>query len=360
LKRAAASLAAHLQTPFARPYHLFMPREARRSAGFFLLAALALAPVAAPQNRPPASSPAPVLLQPRFTPGLVMRYRVSLESTSAVRQTGLVQDPGGPAELTVQWDSTVRLEALPAAGPPADGALRMRITYEQSAATARSDLPEPRSDEIIRQYARLAGRSFEFTFTPQGRVSDIRGLEDLGADQNARGAVQQWMAQLSSAAAAPPQGVAPGQKWSASQRAALPLDGLSWRTDSTYLRNEPCRPGGSPGAPPDSARPDCAVILARLALVTTRDVRDPTPEDYRRNGLRTSGRWAGTGESLMYVSLETGWVVSSTQESTQEMDVTISGNAPGQAGAMRQFGTLTTRSQMFLLGDVPAPAPLTR
>jgi hypothetical protein len=288
-------------------------------------------------------------------PGLMMRYRVSLESSSAISQTGLVQDAGGPAQLAVKWDSTVRLEVLPAAeGAPA-GALRMRITYEQSAATVRSDVPEPRSDEIIQQYARLAGRSVEFTFTPQGRVSDIRGLEDLVTDQNARGAVEQWMAQLSSAAAAPPEAV-PGQKWSTTQPAALPLDGLSWRTDSTYLRNEPCRVAGSSTASPESAPRDCAVILARLSLVTTRNVRDPTPEDYRRGGLRTSGRWSGSGESLMYVSLDTGWVVSSTQESTQEMDVTISGNAPGQAGAMRQAGTLTTRSQMFLLGDAPAAA----
>ena len=65
------------------------------------------------------------------------------------------------------------------------------------------------------------------------------------------------------------------------------------------------------------------MILSRLALITTSPVRDSTPDEYRRNNLRTGGRWSGTGQNLAYVSLDTGWIVSSTQESTQEMDITI-------------------------------------
>ena len=59
----------------------------------------------------------------------------------------------------------------------------------------------------------------------------------------------------------------------------------------------------------------------------------------------------------MYVSLDTGWVVSSTQESTQEMDITITDAGPNPANAVRHSGSVTTRSQVSLLnGDAPAPA----
>ncbi|HEY4580920.1 MAG TPA: hypothetical protein VIG89_07770 [Candidatus Acidoferrales bacterium] len=363
-----------IATPCAWPYHLPMLLGARRI--IFFLVALALAPDtrpyswrAAPQNRPAAQAPALVSLQARFTPGQVMRYRIALESTSATRQSGLVQDPQGPAQLTVTWDATVRLEVFAAesgagrplspAGSRAAGAgpIRLHITYEQSAATVRSDTPEPRSEEIKQQYAQLAGRSVEFTIAADGRVSGVHGLDGLLSDENARAAVQQWIVQLSAGAATPPGGVIPGQKWSSTQPADLPLAGLSWRTDASYLRNEPCRTANPQNATAISDRQDCAVILARLALLTTRSLRDPTPDEYRRNGLRTSGRWTGSGESLMYVSLDTGWVVSSTQESTQQMDVTISGSPAGRGSTVRQSGAVTTRSQVFLLNDVPAPAP---
>src|SRR3990170_8311784 len=180
-----------IATPCAWPYHLLMLLGARRI--IFFLVALALAPdaLAAPQNRPAAQAPAPVSLQARFTPGQVMRYRVAFETTSATRQSGLVQDPQGPAQLTVIWNATVRLEVFAAeanAGPPPSSTgsgtagaspIRLRSTYEQSVATVRSDTPEPRAEEIEQQYAQLAGRSLEFTLTPDGRVSDVRGLESL-------------------------------------------------------------------------------------------------------------------------------------------------------------------------------------
>jgi hypothetical protein len=298
-----------------------------------------------------------------------MRYRVTFETSSATRQSGLVQDPQGPAQLTVSWNATVRLEVFEAdasAGPPAPSTgsrlgttpVRLRTTYEQSAATVRSDTPDPRAEEIEQQYAQLAGHSVEFTVASDGRVADIRGLEGVLSDERARSAVQQWIAQLSSGAAMPPRGVVPEQKWSSTQPADLPLAGLSWRTDASYLRNEPCRltnPSGAlSDATPPSAPQDCAVILARLALVTSRSLRDPTPQEYSRNGLRTSGRWSGSGESLMYVSLRTGWVVSSTQESTEQMDVTITGS-PGSS--VRYTGTVRTRSQIFLLHEESASTP---
>lgn len=347
-----------------------------------LLLALALAPAlhAAPQNRPAnsAAAPARVTFQPRFTPGQVMRYHLSLESNSTTRQSGMVHDEQGPSQLDVTWDATVRLEvsaasntgALPASRAAGSvSPVRLRITYESSEAGVRSDTPEPRSDEIQQQYSQLAGRSLEFTMAADGRVSEIHGLEGLVDDAKTRDALQQWIVQLSAASGTPAGGVIPGQKWSATRAADLPLAGLSWRTDGAYLRNAPCRLAGASDASSVAASPserkDCAVIQSRLTLVTTRALRDPTPDDYRRNGMRTSGHWVGVGEGLMYVSLDTGWVISSTQESTQNMDVTIAAALADKAGFVRQAGAVTTRLQVLLLKQddaVPAaptapPAP---
>jgi hypothetical protein len=193
-----------------------------------------------------------------------------------------------------------------------------------------------------------------------GHVSDITGLEGLVDDAQARDALEQWIVQLSAAAGTPLGGVIPGQKWSSTRPATLPLAGLSWRTDGTYLRNAPCSLAGStdtnPVAAAPSERQDCAVIQSRLTLLT-RVLRDPTPDDYRRNGMRTNGRWVGTGDGLMYVSLDTGWVVSSTQESTENMDVTIAAALADKAGFVRQAGAVTTRLQILLLPDAAPAAP---
>jgi len=98
----------------------------------------------------------------------------------------------------------------------------------------------------------------------------------------------------------------------------------------------------------------CAVILARLDLVTPHAAKDPTPGAYRRNGLRSAGRWTGTEQSLTYVSLESGWVVSVTQTGSQQMDVTIA-HAPNEA--VHYSGTVTTRSQLQLLSSGDSGRP---
>jgi hypothetical protein len=133
----------------------------------------------------------------------------------------------------------------------------------------------------------------------------------------------------------------------------LPLAGLVWRTGSTYLRNEPCRlpdpngaaPSGGAGAPAQAAEM-CAVILARLDLAAPHALKDQTPEEYRRGDLHSAGKWTGDGDSLTYVSLQTGWVVSVTQNASEQMDVTIEHKT---GGALRYAGSVTTRSQLALL-----------
>jgi hypothetical protein len=343
-------------------------------------------PQSAPRSRNRAGTAESVprtSLKPKLQVGDVMRYRIELQTTSQTTHTGAVLDPQGPSELVVTWDAIVRLEVINAADaantstpvhPPISGTaqeaspakaaattpqqrpsaisggagpVRIRTTYEKSSATIQSDTPDPAAAGIEKQYAQLDGRSIEFTLGSDGHISDVRGLEDIVAGENARSAAEQWMAQLSGNASAPTRGIVPGESWGSQQAAgSIPLAGLIWRTDSSYLRNEACQAANPAGNSTVSGGESCALILSRLALVSGRSARDATPEEYRHNGLHTKGTWTGEGESLSYISLKSGWVVSVTQTGTEKMDVSISNTA---GFSVRYAGTVRTRSQLSLL-----------
>jgi hypothetical protein len=119
---------------------------------------------------------------------------------------------------------------------------------------------------------------------------------------------------------------------------------MIWRSTSTYLRNEPCWPAEPARSSASSEL--CAVILTHQSVLPQKQLRDPTPEDYRRNGLRTSGRWSGAGESLSYVSLRTHSAVSVTQDGSQQIDFTVT-NSSGRS--IRYAGTIETHSRVALI-----------
>ena len=180
--------------------------RSRPAVYFRLLSALALvyAPLAlaAPQSGPKPSAAPHVDLRPKLVPGEVLVYQIQLQTITDTKPTGAISDPQGPSRLAVTWDATVKLEVLgelaqtPAAPPPpapkpatgkADSGqaarrsspvaapqaapqsaplsapLRIRTTYEHSAASVKSDSPDPQSDEIEARYAQLDGRAIEFT-----------------------------------------------------------------------------------------------------------------------------------------------------------------------------------------------------
>jgi hypothetical protein len=256
--------------------------------------------------------------------------------------------------LGVASDASVHPSRPSAAG--AGGQTRLRTTYEKSVATARSDTFDPEGATIEEQYRKLEGRTIQFTLDAQGKVSEVEGLAEILADEKAARAAREWLAQLAMGASFPKEGIVPGQKWSSEQPApSAPIAGVFWRTESTYLRNERCRPATGTGAVaaagpfPEEA---CAVILTRLEITQPRALRDPTPEEYRQHGLRTTGKWSGSGESLSYVSLCSGWVVSITKSGTEEMDVTVSA-ADGES-MVRYAGRVRTQSQVTLLPESPA------
>jgi hypothetical protein len=73
---------------------------------------------------------------------------------------------------------------------------------------------------------------------------------------------------------------------------------------------------------------------------------DPTPLQYSRNSLRTSGKWTGTGESLTTISLVTGMVVTLTQTGSEDIDFTVSAaTAPSK---IHYAGKIQTQSHIAL------------
>jgi hypothetical protein len=308
---------------------------------------------------------------------------MELQTTTTGSSGGAVEDPQGPSKLVVTWDATIRVDVLPPGAMPqsalapatptaaqssaAPVALRLRMTYEKSAATVQSDGYDPAAESVQTQYQRLAGRVVEFALDAHGKVTDVSGVEDVFESPQAARDAQSWVEQLSSGLGAPGTSVAPGQAWSADEPAtAIPLPGMTWHTDSSYLRNEPCRqpspaaPGASATAssaagagPSTAAAPQaaaslpagagaslaevapaassesCAVILTHVSLVPPKSAQKsgsaaaPKPVPGPIEGMHTVGNWIGSGESLVYVSLGTGWVVSVAQSGDEKMDVTI-------------------------------------
>src|SRR6266850_1309822 len=222
--------------------------------------------------------------------------------------------PQGPAKLVIDWDATILLEVLPAE-PSAPGSIRLRTKYEKSTAHVTSDTFDPAAAATEEQYQNLEGKAVEFTLDANGKVISVSGLEEIVDGEKTVEAARDWIAQLSAGSGAPAGGVIVGQKWFSEQPAAsLPVAEMVWRTESEYLRDEICRPPNPDAAPtpssaesagnPESAEA-CAVILTRLNLVRHKPVRDVTPEEYRKSGVQTAGKWDGSAESLSYISLRT-------------------------------------------------------
>ncbi len=303
------------------------------------------------QGRKGAGALPRVSLAAKFVPGEAFRYELEFESETDTSRSGLVSDPQGPSSLVVDWNATVRVEVLPP-DVRAPGGVRLRTTYEKSSATVRSDAFDPSAAATLEQYQKLQGKAVEFELDAAGKVQSVSGLEGTSGDERAVQSVREWVAQLSSAAGTPAKGVTVGEIWSSEQIAdSLPISGLVWHTDSQYLRNEPCHPANPDLSPPSASglatNADsgemCAVIIANLGLVRPKSLRDMTPPDLRKNGMQTNGVCTGSAQSLTYVSLTSGLVVSVTQTSSEQMDWTLT---TSRGASLHYVGTVSTRLQV--------------
>ena len=297
-----------------------------------------------------------VHLAPKFSPGQTIRYRIESSIRSTGKTTSPIVNPEGGSQSSDSVHMVVRLEVL---GVSPDGSVHLRAVYEKSFAESQADALDLTAGSFASRYNRLEGRTFEFTLDLSGKVSGVQDLTAAAAGQSPKAIdpALSWIQNISSAATVPQEGIAVGQKWKTEKpvEGAI-LSGLVTRGESTYLRNEPCGTSraSSANAQADALKPaevapadDCAVILTQFEITRRGSARsDATPDDFRHNGLRTSGAWTGSGESLDSFSLATGLLVSSTQSSTQTMDYQITSANTGSA--IRHAGKVQSQSQITL------------
>ncbi len=289
-------------------------------------------------------------LTPRYAAGQVIRYQFQNTMTSEERRGGAVSDPQGGGKLTLKWTAIVRMEVLSvgkdAKGQP-DGSVRIRSAYEKSAASTVSDTYDPATDAMQAQYAALEGKTFEFTVDAAGQVTDVKGFGGGGV-QGRADAMRAWLGQFSAGSGAPRGGVTVGESWTADLPFENPpLAGLVWKIHSTYLRNEPCHLPNAEGDQSPASEEICAVILTKLDLTGPRAGSDATPESYKKQGLKTEGTLNATGDSLSYISLKDGQLVSLTQNSNEQMDFAVS-SLSGEDRKLFQ-GVVQSRTQLALI-----------
>ena len=267
----------------------------------------------------------------RYAPGETLRYRFESHTTTSGKITTPIVNPEGAMQSTLAIGLLVRFDVLDAPAASAPGTTRFRATYEQSRVDSQSDAFDPAQASPYGVYARLEGRSLEFTVEPNGDLANLVGLEDIFPDRAAAQSALSWFGPLFSGSGLPFGGIEIGGKWRTEHRIdGAPVSDLIWRAESSYLRNEPCPSGDAATEPAPVAGKDCAVILTRFTISRRGSAHsDATPDDYLRHGLRVSGAWTGSGERLDAISLSPGLLIRSTETSDQQIDYQITSAANG-------------------------------
>lgn len=270
-----------------------------------------------------STHPDRVSLFPKLQSGQTLTYRIAYHvDKQAKTQSSVVmaQSPGAPS---VDVQALLRLEVLDvsAAGQSTiiHARTRLQILNPETNPTAPNPQRPPAQDD--------QGPAIEFTLSPNGRIAQIKGLDALTPDQQQ--AWQQWSSRFAAAASFPGNGIKPTQKWKSEEpeTASSPIAGLTWIRESTYLRNEPCRTAQitMQGEVNDaSQQPEtCVVIQTTAALKQKSSRNDTTPADFKLHQLRTTGTASGNNKTLLYISLQTGLLIRSSDQADQTMDVTI-------------------------------------
>ncbi|HXA77242.1 MAG TPA: hypothetical protein VNV41_08920 [Candidatus Acidoferrales bacterium] len=304
-----------------------------------------------------------VRFTPKFIRGEVLRYRVESRTTTKGTTTTPIVNPEGGSQSTETIHMVVRLDAI---GASPGGQVRFRATYEKSSAESESDALDLAASSFADQYDRLEGQSVEFTLQPTGEFTDFQnvgaaapGRPTAGQPASGQSASEPALALVQGlflGGDIPQKGVVIGQKWTSERPiSGAVLSSLISRAESSYLRNESCGSSAEPktsGTPSAAPADDCAVILTQFEILRRGSTNsDATPDDYRRNGLRTSGTWTGSGESLDSISLATGLLVSSTRTSTQNMDYQITSASTGSS--IHHVGKVQSQSEITLLSGPP-------
>ncbi len=262
----------------------------------------------------------------RLAVGERVRYQMTFTSTVELLRSGVVEDPQAPGKVGLYVSATVSIEPLML---PADRAeLKIRFTFDETASRIVSDFYEPTADALGEEYRALRGKSFEFVRTAEGKLRAGADFREAVRTELAANRVTEWLDELLGSSGIPP-GTKPGQKWSSQEALSEgPFSGMLRRTESTYVRDGPCRHAGYEDVKAQLTRQygseNCAVVLTRATIRRAANApSDLTAPEYRARGMRTAGHWSGSGETLKYISLARGLLVSSASHWDEKLELTV-------------------------------------
>ncbi|HKQ86032.1 MAG TPA: hypothetical protein VJS43_04600, partial [Candidatus Acidoferrales bacterium] len=245
-----------------------------------------------------------------------------------------IMNTEGATAATLKISMRERLEVLSVDAQPQGESVRFKLTWDDSHAGAASDAVDPTSGDPAAPFNKLQGQSVEFTLSPNGALSDFKGLEDVLPGGVPPPEAVGWISSLTASHEFPRGGIAVGQRWRAERPiSGAPLAGLFWQTQSTYDHNEGCAtlaaqaPRGA-----KHATEQCAIILSQMNIARHGSGRaNQTPPDYLHNGLRTAGTWTGSGDEMGSIAIQTGLLISATETSSQNMDYAITSATSGSS-----------------------------
>jgi hypothetical protein len=270
--------------------------------------------------------PERVNLFPRLQPGQVLNYQVSYHSDKRVKTDSsvIVAIPNDSAKIDVS--ALLRLEVLGVDAKGGRGVIRARTNFEALRSDSHFNAPqfEPPAPQLQQD---SGGKFIAFTILSDGRMDQVTGLDALSPEQQQ--AWQEWASRFLLAAGLGSLTGRIAQKWKSeeAEKSASPVAGIRWMRESTYVRDEPCRPvrltvQGSV-ASSDADTETCAVLLSTAKLRQDSNAKNATPEDYKLHELRTAGTASGSNRIITYISLQSGLLVRATEEATQQMNVTV-------------------------------------
>lgn len=328
-----------VSSPMKRTFVLF--------TGMLLYAA---SPVAARDQR--------ASLLPKLRAGQTLTYLIRYRSSKNVKTESRVAVPMAPTASQTDAHGLLRIEILNL--QPAGNRLAIHargqflnddfgVPAAKPAGEKSDSKPQPRSPEE---------NPIEFTISPEGFAENIIGLDGLTTEQQQ--IWQEWLARFATAWTLPSERAKIGDKWKIEQSepATSPIAALGWMRDSSYVRNERCRPAqlSTTGEAMVSNGPmdTCAVLLTTAKLVQRSSPKDATPEDFKLHQLKTTGTAKGSNELITYISLTTGLVVRATEGASQQMDVVVA-KADGSNGV---HYNIDARSDLEILLLTEAPVPV--
>jgi hypothetical protein len=197
-------------------------------------------------------------LFPKLHAGQTIIYSITFRSDKQTKTQSSVVVAQAPPPVQTDVRALLRLEILGVEAQGQRAVIHSRARFESLDADTQAKKQDTKETAV------------EFTIFPDGRVDQVTGLDALPPEQQQ--VWQQWASRFAAAAVFPQNGIKVTQKWKSEEtlRSPSPIARLSWTRESTYVRNEPCRPVRitSEGDFVESDQPPefCAVILTIATL----------------------------------------------------------------------------------------------